>query len=455
MTPEQIKSYNVAIYLAEKLKGATVTGVFAKSKQELIFNFYTTSGVFHLQTWFGQECFIFFPEEVEEANLYPTFSSTKKNKIAAVFPHRDDRSFSIHFTNKTVLVFKMYGRNGNVILLDEESGKEPQLFRKHLLKDLEVNITSFQPVQPPYATIPKDFVDGLNNYAEDFLRLHYFTEKKQELLLRLITENKKIEKRLSSSKIHLSKIESATNFKEQADIIMANLHSIPKGITEVSLFNFYKNEDETIVFKKGISPQKWAEKLYLKSRNQQKETIHTKEQLEKGIKELEENISLLEQVRKANDLRELKASIPKALYKSAEKTSLSQDSKLKTQNFKLFSFLGYEILAGKNSKDNDELTFRIAKKDDLWLHARDVSGSHVIVRKKHNQNIPKFVIEMAASVAAWFSKSKDSTLVPVIYTQKKNVRKPKGAKAGAVIAERQELIIVPPKLPNELQITSN
>jgi predicted ribosome quality control (RQC) complex YloA/Tae2 family protein len=100
---------------------------------------------------------------------------------------------------------------------------------------------------------------------------------------------------------------------------------------------------------------------------------------------------------------------------------------------------------GKNAANNDLLTIRYAHKNDLWLHAKDVSGSHVVI-KQQSQTFPIAVITYAAQLAAYYSKLKGSTLVPVSYTLKKYVRKPKGMEPGQVIVDREEVILVEPKL---------
>ncbi|MEM7297209.1 MAG: NFACT RNA binding domain-containing protein [Bacteroidota bacterium] len=105
---------------------------------------------------------------------------------------------------------------------------------------------------------------------------------------------------------------------------------------------------------------------------------------------------------------------------------------------------GWLIWVGKNSKANDELTLKYAKKNDLWLHAKDVPGSHVVVKEKPGQNYPEYIIEKAAGLAAANSKRKTDTLCPVIYTPKKFVRKMKGAPAGQVIVEKEEVVMVEP-----------
>ena len=110
--------------------------------------------------------------------------------------------------------------------------------------------------------------------------------------------------------------------------------------------------------------------------------------------------------------------------------------------FKEFDFLGYKIYVGRNSKNNDELTLKFAKKDDIWLHAKDVAGSHVVIKKKSGQTVPKNVIEYAAVLAGKNSKRKSDSICPIIVTPKKFVRKIKGAPAGSVVVDREEVILV-------------
>ena len=112
--------------------------------------------------------------------------------------------------------------------------------------------------------------------------------------------------------------------------------------------------------------------------------------------------------------------------------------------FKEFEFEGFKILVGKSAANNDLLTMKHAHKNDLWLHAKGVSGSHVVIKHKSGKSFSKLVIEHAASIAAQFSKSKGSAYVPVIYVERKFVRKPKGAEPGTVVVEKENTVLVKP-----------
>ena len=109
----------------------------------------------------------------------------------------------------------------------------------------------------------------------------------------------------------------------------------------------------------------------------------------------------------------------------------------------------YTLYVGKNAANNDELTMKFAKPNDIWLHARGSSGSHCVIKSKSNKNekIPKIILQKAAEIAAYYSGAKNARYTPVCYTQKKYVHKPKNANTGAVVLQREEIIMVEPKLP--------
>jgi predicted ribosome quality control (RQC) complex YloA/Tae2 family protein len=115
-----------------------------------------------------------------------------------------------------------------------------------------------------------------------------------------------------------------------------------------------------------------------------------------------------------------------------------------SQLFKRYLIEGFEVLVGKNAKNNDLLTQQYAYKEDLWLHARDATGSHVVVKYKSGQVFTNSLIEKAASLAAYYSKRRNETLSPVIVTRKKFVRKPKGLPDGMVVLEKEEVVMVEP-----------
>lgn len=145
---------------------------------------------------------------------------------------------------------------------------------------------------------------------------------------------------------------------------------------------------------------------------------------------------------KLKDIERIKQQI----YKIPD--SKMQDNNSEESKYRVFDLGdGYTLYVGKNAANNDELTMKFARPNDLWFHARGSSGSHAVLRLESGDKPPKYIIQRAASVAAYYSGAKNAKYTPVCYTFKKNVRKPKGAAVGAVTVTREEVILVEPKLP--------
>ena len=241
----------------------------------------------------------------------------------------------------------------------------------------------------------------------------------------------------------LEELESGTSPSQIADIIMANLHQISSGQEEVLLFNFYSQKDETIKLKRGLTPQKVAENLYRKSKNRKKELDQLYQNLEDKGNLLLQIEDWLEELKIINNFREMKDFV-----KSRQLLEKKKDKEEQVP-YKRFEFEGFDILVGKSAKANDELLRRYAWKEDLWFHAKDVSGSHVLIKFRSGLPYPKTVLERAAELAAFYSKHKNENLAPVIYTPVKFVRKVKGSAPGAVMVDKESVILVHPKGPTE------
>jgi predicted ribosome quality control (RQC) complex YloA/Tae2 family protein len=205
----------------------------------------------------------------------------------------------------------------------------------------------------------------------------------------------------------------------------------------VQLFDFYRNSYTEIKLKETLSAQKNAEIYYRKSKNHKIEIDKQREAIAAKQKEIQKINRRIEEIGKQQRLKELRRYLKTEglAGKTAEAPELP---------FRRMEIDGFEVWIGKNARSNDLLTQKYAYKEDLWLHARDVSGSHVVIKYKAGKPFPPQVIEKAAQLAAWHSKRRHETLCPVIYTPKKYVRKPKGMPEGAVVVDREQVIMVEP-----------
>lgn len=287
----------------------------------------------------------------------------------------------------------------------------------------------------------QDPQEALNRFFISYTKEYTLQTEKQGILQQLAKELKSSRNYLKKTAAKLSELQNSTKNRELADIIMANLHAIPPRSTEVTLYDFYHDREISVPLKKDLSPQKNAENYYRKAKNQQLEEKYLQENLQKKeekVLELELHYEEIEQTESLKELRkyEKEASLPEA--KKGQGESLP---------YRDFSYQSYAIWVGKGATQNDSLLRYHSHKNDLWLHAKDVSGSHVLLKHKAGQHFPADVREKAASLAAWYSKRKSDSLCPVICTQRKWVRKLKGAPAGSVVVEKEEEVLLVPPAP--------
>lgn len=237
-------------------------------------------------------------------------------------------------------------------------------------------------------------------------------------------------------------------YRHTADLIMANLHAIPAGATQVEVVDFYTNEPRVIKLKRSEKPQLTAENLYRKGKNQQIEERQITERIARREAEALAALERLEEMDTVPALAELRGL--RAWRKQHGLDPAVATAKAATElPFKVFEDRGFTILVGRNAANNDLLTQKYAHKEDLWLHAKDVTGSHVVIRHRAGQTIPEPVVEHAAQLAGWYSRRQHDTLCPVTVTPKKYVRKPKGALPGQVVVERERVVLVKPGNPFE------
>ncbi len=451
---------------------------------------------------------ISFPDTVARArkNSVDLFTSLKSGVALNCKVFQFERSFEINFESGSSLIFKMHGRRANILLHDKDGIKE--IFRNSLSNDLDLNPESLgkhieisEPAFLAHDCTPLDMIPALgkelqsywdNNFSElenhqkwlEFQKLlsqletnpisldetnvtlsllpvkgatltldpieasnwlyskktrgFYFEREKAQVKNKLKQLIRKSENYIFKTSEKLRVIQTQRNPEEIANILMANLSLIEKGLSKVVLNDFYSSDFIEIKLNPKLSPQKNAENFYRKSKNRHQEI----DSLEKNIQEKREKIAALNQL--VESLESIQNSKELKKFLKSNKLEISSGKSQKNKSYHEFEKDTWNILVGKNAKANDELTLKVATKNDLWLHAKDVSGSHVVIKEKPGQNFPHHVIEYAAALAASNSKRKTDSVCPVIYTKKKFVRKPKGSLPGAVIVEKEEVIMVKP-----------
>ncbi|MEN3039114.1 MAG: NFACT RNA binding domain-containing protein [Candidatus Kryptonium sp.] len=270
-------------------------------------------------------------------------------------------------------------------------------------------------------------------------------DKLKYLLDKTIRTTEKIEREIAEN-------QRAQMYEIYGSILMANLNSLRKGISEVELLNIFSEKGEKVRIKldPSLSPVENAERYFEKAKKTRASLKIAEERLERLKVNKEKLNALIQQVDKCenhDDLKKFKDENQQDLKTfGIIKDKVSEKIGSKFRRFIVDG--GFEVWVGKDAKSNDLLTLKFSDKEDLWFHARGVRGAHVVLKTGRRQPSKK-AIEQAGSIAAYFSEAKTSSLVPVIVTKRKYVRKPRGAPEGSVIVEREEVIMVEPKLPSE------
>ncbi len=352
------------------------------------------------------------------------------------------------------VLYPTFGKEVNAYLKEQMSGisepKERWAVIQQVVSELEnpdgyyltiLNYTPFLSLLPmgEVRDTYTDPLEALNRYYYAHVRMSNVEREKGEIVRLLRKRLQQTERYLENNFQKLIELEEGGMNEEMGHILMANLHLVPERAERVELYDFYRDQPITIKLKKDLSPQKNAEMYYRKAKNEKIEITKLQESSEAREQELQQLHIHLEAIGGMEQLRELRAYIKKHSLKQTTNAPLQGDL------FKKVEYQGYTILIGRNAKNNDLLTRQYAYKEDLWLHARDVSGSHVVVKHQAGKNFPAPVIERAAQLAAWYSKRRTDTLCPVIVTPKKFVRKPKGLAEGAVIVDKEEVVLVEPQ----------
>lgn len=282
---------------------------------------------------------------------------------------------------------------------------------------------------------------ALTQFYNHYQQSNAFDQEKAKALQAIGASLKSTNAYLDKTKAKLNEVIHDQHYKIWADVLMANMHTIKPGTSQVSLPDFYNNNQLIeIKLKQELSPQKNAEVFYRKSKNQQQEIDRLQKAIDEKETEKQKSEALQAQLNNITSLKELRSLL------QTNQPSTAKKEKVVTLPFHEFVYKDYIIWVGKNAQANDLLTLKHSHKEDLWLHAKDVAGSHVVIKQKSGKPFPKDVIERAAQLAAYNSKRKSEGLVPVAYTPKKFVRKRKGDPAGMVVVDREDVILVEPRL---------
>jgi predicted ribosome quality control (RQC) complex YloA/Tae2 family protein len=273
----------------------------------------------------------------------------------------------------------------------------------------------------------------------------------------IVNEKEKNEKKIEKLKATLNEAEKADQYQRYGELLTANLYAAKKGLKEIEVLDYYDEAGGTIVIPLDVrkTPSENAQKYFSKYQKAKNAISIVVEQIEKAHEEVAYFDNLLQQVQSASpkDIQGIRDELVEGGY--IRERQKRNGKKLQNAKPVLDQFTasdGTEIIVGKNNKQNDYLTNKLAARDEIWLHTKDIPGSHVVIRSKEPSDT---TIREAAVLASYFSKARNSSSVPVDFTKVRFVKKPNGAKPGFVIYDNQQTIYVTPDEELVLQLKKN
>ncbi|MDL2258325.1 NFACT family protein [Eubacteriales bacterium OttesenSCG-928-K08] len=310
-----------------------------------------------------------------------------------------------------------------------------------------VAVYPFLPALPQELCKPcKSMGEALDEFYLERDRVERFRRRGASMQRIIKNTLERCYKKLAVYEQALAQEENLEALRVEGELIMANAHALKRGMQAAPLLNYYEDPPAEIIvtLDERLSPQENAQRLfkrYQKGKAAKTLAITQSAQTKTEIEYLEGQLDNLDKCTLDDELEEIREELVREGYIRPEQKKNKR--KLKpSKPLHVKSTDGLDIYVGKNNQQNDNLTLRFAQSNDIWMHTRNIPGSHVIIRA--DGTIPERTLKEAAMLAAYYSKSRASAGVPVDYCERKFVKKPSGAKPGMVIYTTNRTIYITP-----------
>ncbi len=305
-------------------------------------------------------------------------------------------------------------------------------------------------------TPAKDIQELLHCYYTDQLNQQLFSQLRHQLSQKLQHHLTKLRQKAQTFRERLQQSDQADDYRYKADLLMAHLQNWGPGMREMMLPDFESGRPVVVALQPDKNAVQNAQGLY----KQHQKLKRARVAVEPLLLQVEAEIEYLEQVeaaivaedtyKTAADLQALEEIrdelIGQKYLEDLEYRSRNPQETASTNFHRYHTPSGFEVLIGRNNRQNDQLTFRVAGNYDLWFHAQEIPGSHVLLRLEPGVLPEAADLQFVANLAAYFSRARQSDQVPVVYTQPKHVYKPKGAKPGIAIYKQERILWGQPQL---------
>jgi len=325
-----------------------------------------------------------------------------------------------------------------VVIYDHPSGKA-----------IDFHITDL--VQYPVKKYCRTISQAVDEYYSSRLEKEALSQKAHELMKTVGKLIEKCEKRLAANVQSYEENKDYERLRLFGELVTSSIYSLKKGMSSARIRNYYAEgeEYEEIPLDPQKSPQENAQhyfKSYGKARTAFNYAAGQIESLKKELSWLESVMLAIESAENSGQLDEIRLELYEQGYLKSYPRKSRRDGQAGSSPIRVVSSDGFEIFIGRNNKQNDRLTLKEARHEDIWLHVKNYPGSHVII-KTGGRQVPGSTLEEAAAYAAWFSKARTAPKAEVDYTYVRHVKKTSGARPGMVIYENYSTIVVAPKAP--------
>ena len=272
-------------------------------------------------------------------------------------------------------------------------------------------------------------------------------------LSRLISNvTERLSRKINLQRAELSQCAQRETLKMYGDLLNANLYRLKQGDTFAELENFYESDSPLIriALDPMLTPSQNAQKYYKDYRKART----AEEKLTEQIAQAQQELAYLDTVSEAlsraeteQDLLELRQELTEQGYLRIQRSKGKEKRPSMVAPLQFTTTDGFTVLVGRNNRQNDHLTLKQANNHDMWLHVKQIPGSHTVIVSDHREISDQAILE-AAQIAAYHSRARNSAQVPVDYTLIRYVSKPQGAKPGMVIYVKNKTVYVTPALPS-------
>jgi predicted ribosome quality control (RQC) complex YloA/Tae2 family protein len=284
-------------------------------------------------------------------------------------------------------------------------------------------------------------------------------QEKESLLHFLRQGVERAERTLQKMEQETQALQRAMQYEQYGKLLMANLSRLSKGMKEIELEDTFSRDRNQVLIRldQKLTPAQNAGHYFDKAKKARagvEEKLERQDDIRERWELLRELLDRVTDLQTYDQLAEFTTASREQLTKLGYKGLVGETKEKREEApFRTFTVSGgFQVWVGKSSENNDLLTLKYARPNDLWFHTRGSSGSHVVLRTGTGKGEPsRRALEETASIAAFYSKMKTAKHVPVAMTERKYVRKPRGAPAGTVTIEREKLFFVNPKLPSEVE----